>query len=196
MGRFLLLCFGVVFGFNYSYASTLELQSAVYNLVRIDTDKMTLEKRKETALAMQEYWQHFNNRVPKLSPNEREWIESELDTTEINRINRVTNTEQYALWDIDLHLNQCLTSISNVIEAQNSIYKQEYEMFYWLFVIICYNDIDDLLYYLRKSNLSNGKYDEEFELGLSGLIRVHLINSVIPSAMRDQMNWTFRYDQN
>jgi len=172
-------------------AGTEELESAIMQTIDWDQIMVPLDSRQETTKAIQAYWQDFDNRVPRLSPAEVEYVETELGGSN-ERVNRVLNSREYALWKLNQTVDGCITAIQSVIKSQQD--NSEAEMFFWLKVLNCYNQTEDTMIYLQQADLSNGRRDGAFKMRVAGIVQSRIVNYIAPSAMANTMGWTFSED--
>lgn len=151
-------------------------------------------QRKEMASAINDYWQDFSSRLPRLSPNELAWIEKELDTTDSIRIGRVVESKEYPLWMLEKIANQCTSSAAGLMAAMNSPDLSETEMFHWTKVANCYHASDgSIAGHLRAAalDLSNDISDGHM---LDSLMLSRILLVALPSAMADTMGWELSGD--
>lgn len=172
-------------------AGTEELESAIMQTIDWDQVMVPLERRQETAEAIQAYWQNFDNRVPRLSPAEVEYVETELGGSN-ERVNRVLNSREYALWSLSQTIDVCTTAIQSVLQSQQD--NSEVEMFFWLKVLNCYHQTEDTMIYLQRADLSNGRRDGAFKMRVAGIVQSQIVNHIAPSAMANTMGWTLSED--
>ena len=176
-----------LFSSGPAFPGTAELESAIMQTIDWDQVMVPTEDRRATALAMQAYWQNFDDRVPNLSPTEEAWVDEELAGSS-ERVNRVLNSREYALWSINQTIDGCLTAIGSVLSSQQS--NLEVEMFHWLKVLNCYHQIEDTIIYLERAGLSNGRRDGAFKMQTAGIVESRVVNYIAPSAMAETMGWT------
>lgn len=172
-------------------AGTEELESAIMQTIDWDQVMVPLESRQETAEAILAYWQDFDSRVPRLSPAEVEYVETELGGSN-ERMNRVFNSREFALWRLSQTVDGCITAIQSVLQSQQD--NSDVEMFFWLKVLNCYNETEDTMIYLQRAELSNGRSDGAFKMQAAGIVRSQIVNYIAPSAMANTMGWTLSED--
>lgn len=170
-----------------AFAGTDELESKIMQTIDWDQVMVPINNRRATALAIQTYWQDFENRVPNLSPAEERWVEEELGGSS-ERVNRAFNSREFALWSLDQTIEGCLAAISSVLSSQQV--NPEAEMFYWLKVLHCYHQTEDALIYLQRAGLSNGRRDGAFSMRTIGIVESRIVNFIAPSAMAETMGWS------
>lgn len=173
-------------------ASTLELERAVYRVIDWRDIQVSSDIRLNVASALLAYWRHFDERVPRLSPNEREWVIGELGATG-ERLKHAVNSREFALYQLKEHTSRCRNNANVLVNEISS--SGQFEMFRWSKMINCYTNDHDLLIYLRTSGLSNGDRDGQVTMQLSGMILGQIVNIVLPSAMADTMGWTLSRDE-
>lgn len=172
-------------------AGTEELESAIMQTIDWDRVMVPLENRQRTAEAIQAYWQDFDKRVPRLSPAEVEYVETELGGS-TERVTRVLNSREYAPWSLSQTVDVCTTAIHSVLQSQQD--NSEGEMFFWLKVLNCYHQTEDTMIYLQRADLSNGRHDGAFKMRFANIVESRIVNYIAPSAMADTMGWTLSKD--
>lgn len=161
-----LLCFAS----GSAASATRELARAIMDAVPWDESSPNLEQRKKFALAIEAYWVEFDRRVPRLSPRDREWVEGEL-STQGDRLSRAFASDEFAIWSLNQHTDQCLSTIRNVLGSYETEKTQQVEMFYWLKMVNCYNGTSDLLIYLDQIGLLyNDEAGKGIQMQLSNVI--------------------------
>ena len=173
-------------------AGTKELSQEVFKHVNWGDPYVDRTNRLEIAFALMAYWQNFDARIPRLSPTERSWLEEEISSTETERIGRAIQLPEYGLWSIARHTVECLASLSGIIETAEA--EHDLEMFYWLKMVNCYHDADELQRLLKIAKLSDGRHDGAFDTFMNDTFRGVLVNRITPSAMADTMGWTLSND--
>ncbi|WP_367570497.1 hypothetical protein [Pseudorhizobium pelagicum] len=153
------LClFGLHFGI--ARADPMKTDEAIFTLMFQETREQTglpTERRKQLADSLVAFWRDFDSKVPRNSPSVAEWLNKELDTTDMGRISRVTSTPEYALRELDQLANACLSDAELV---QNSIgNKPLFEMYAWLRLAGCYGNPLGTEQHLKAASLSTGLYD-------------------------------------
>lgn len=175
-------------------AGTKDLEVAIYQIIPFGGQPyVSIETRKEYVLALKNYWQNFDNRVPRLSPSETQWITEELGA-QGERLTRALNSKEYALFSLSRDIAGCLKSLDRLENAYAEPSRGQTEMFHWLSVVQCYSDLDGMMQYLRQAGLSNGRFDGPFYAVGASLIMDALLDKVVPSAMADTMGWTISAD--
>ncbi len=172
-------------------AGTKELESAVMQTIDWDQLMVPLEGRQETAEAIEAYWLNFDNRVPRLSPAEIEYVETELAGSN-ERVNRVLKSREYALWSLGDTIDGCTKAIQSVLQSQQD--NSDVEMFFWLKVLNCYHQTELTMHYLHLADLSNGRSDGAFKMQVASIVQSRIVNYIAPSAMANTMGWTLSED--
>ena len=150
------------------------------------------EQRFEMAKAIQIYWSDFDNRLPRLSPNELEWLQAEMSTNESARINRLTETREFHVWQLGNLADKCTSASGALVTAMTA--SDGSEMFYWSKVASCYHQSDGNIFrHLKGANLDN-KGEIKDGHSLDHLILSKVLAVIIPSAMADAMGWTLNQD--
>lgn len=147
------------------------------------------DQRSEMAVAIQAYWQDFDNRLPRLSLNELEWLKSELDTTDNARLSRAVQTREFSLWELASISDQCTNAVAGLVIAINTPAQEQTEMFHWSKVANCYHQSNGSLFrHLRGARLdTNDDANDGHTLDSLMLSRILLV--IIPSSIADTMGW-------
>lgn len=189
MRVFIAIVLSCVFYNLSAHASNKSLEAKVLQPIGWLEMIATSAQRSETAAAIKGYWEDFSSRVPRLSPAEEAWLNTELAQTE-NRMNRALESREFALSFVIRHVESCLENTSGILDAINHNISSELEMFFWVKLLNCYNEIDDVRIYLHRAGLSDGRWDGPFYFQGAPLIRSRITNIIIPSAMAETMGWT------
>lgn len=171
-------------------AATRDLILAVNTVIPWAENAPNFATRREFAEAIEAYWEKFDARVPRLSPTEKEWIETEL-SSEGERLSRAVNSTEYAIWSLNSHTDLCLNTVRSVLDAMAKEKTSEVEMFYWLKMVNCYNGTDDLTNYLNQAGIPfNDKAGQHLQIPISNVTQHIIVNKVAPMAMAETMEWT------
>lgn len=190
--RLIALLLALTMGTKVSAFTDFSSALRAFNAVDFSTTYANLERRTEMALAAHDYWFDFENRLPRLSPRELDWLTSELDTKDSDRINRLSQTREYHLWELGNLADQCTVATKGLVDAINSL--QESEMFHWTKLASCYHQSDgQMMQNLKGAGIFKAS-DKIEGYGLDGLILTHILNVITPSAMADTMGWTLNRD--
>ena len=178
-------------GAKYSCAATKELSRAILSTIPWEEESPGFDMRLRFAQAIKAYWDNFDARVPRLSPQEQEWIREELDS-QGDRLDRALNTDEYAIWSLNRHTDLCLDTINSVLEAMASERTKQVEMFYWLKMVNCYDGTGDLTFYLDRAGIPyNDQADQHIQTPVSNLTQQIIVNKVASTAMAETMGWTY-----
>ncbi len=188
LSRLLLGLLAVVISTESARSSTKDLQTAIFQTIPWEETSPDLDQRSNMARAILAYWTDFSSRIPRPSPAEVEWIETEI-SMQGERLERAINSPEYAIYQLSRRVDMCIRDVNSVIKAQAAPESNQFEMFYWLKLVNCYSD-SDVIIYLRTAGLSDGTYDGSFAMAGSSLILQRIVNTVIPTAMAETMGWT------
>jgi hypothetical protein len=187
---FWLICFGV----EASAYTSLDAARRAYQAVPFSTFYASREQRVVMAEALRDYWADFDNRLPRLSPKELEWIAGEMDTTDTVRLGRLMQMKEFDLWTLGNLADQCTAATENLLAALNTEGLNETEMFHWTKVANCYHQSDGSIFrHLQGAGLDD-KGDAEDGHTLDPLLLSRILNVIIPSSMADTMGWTLSQD--
>lgn len=185
--KFLLGTFLASAHIGYANASTNELQKSIFQAIPWDESSPSLEQRSKMAHAVLAYWTDFSSRVPRPSPAEIEWVETEV-TMQGERLRRAVNSPEYAIYRLSKHADNCIRDVAVVIDDQSNPAFHQFEMLHWVHVANCYSETD-VVNYLVAAGLMNDPYDDAFATAGRGLILGRLLNVVIPTTMAETMGW-------
>jgi len=185
-----LLCVGTA-AFAYT---DIEAARRAYQAVPFDQFYAERDQRMAMAQAVSDYWNDFDSRLPRLSPSELEWLTGEMDTTDMVRINRVTQTREFHLWELGNLADQCTGAALGLTTALSTPDQHSTEMFHWTRVAGCYHQSDGSIFrHLQGAGLDRtGDADDGH--ALDHLMLSNILNKIIPSAMADAMGWTLTND--
>jgi len=119
-------------------------------------DHVPAEKRKKIALALENYWSAFADRIPRLPPNELEWVTSEIASEIPDRMIGLIDRAEFAKFTLLETATRCMQNYRNIARILN----QRAEATEWVSSIRCY--IYDIKHYLEKANLIIIKADEKY----------------------------------
>jgi hypothetical protein len=175
--------------------SSKEALQSILPTIPHDVEYPDLGQRKSFALAIEVYWVDFDRRIPRLSPNEIAWVESEL-AGPFERLDRVINSKEYAIRWLNNRTDTCLRNIRNVLQSYNSDQAKQTEMLYWLQMLNCYDGTGDEEIYLRRASIPHnddaGQHVQVFRAG--GVVQGIIVNKVASAAMAETMGWTLTSD--
>ena len=175
-----------------SRAATVELQSEIFRTIPYQADAyVPIDTRRKYLIALADYLHNFNNRVPRISPVEREWLETEMAASP-DRLYSVSVTREYALHELGGLLDTCLVNTGLISVSQSNSAYAQFEMYHWTEMVSCFVELSDDLTrsYLTTAELKENAWDDTFAMGGLGLIVTILLNKVLPSAMIDTMEWS------
>lgn len=167
-----------------SISATKELEDKIYSIIPLygTQGHVPRQTRLEYALAIREYFLDFDNRVPKLSPKENDWLVEELKASD-DRLRRAVSSREYGFWILNLRISECIEAIDRLIEFSES-YQTVPEMFQWLNVQRCYYRKDEIIDSLNKAGIKNSRWEGPYFASISSMILDTITIFVIPSAMR------------
>lgn len=159
---------------------------------------MTRDQRIISARAILAYWEDFDRKVPKLSPAEKEWLAGELTKENFgtDRWNRARSSKEYALDRLHDHVGSCIEDVNNLVVVAKDPVSQSREMYYWMRLLNCYTDFDDIKEWLKSAELLDENDSLKFALTFlmstdsSKLLQHVIVNRALPAAMADTMGWT------
>ena len=148
-----------------SIASSEALQSRLFAAFQMNEEYggMGISGRREFAEAALAYWRDFDSRIPRNAPADEEWLRGEMDTTDMARITRALNSEQYALQMLHQRGSDCINLFESLLPQIGQ--DRTYELYVWLKTTSCWREVGDLGIYLRNAGLSTtGKPDDTFKM--------------------------------
>jgi hypothetical protein len=122
-------------------ASTFELQAAVTRHMFDDGRSKTrysVEERRQLAQSFLDYWTSFDNRIPRLSPAEGEWIKQELNSGSSDRRSALFNRREYGIWTLQHHAPDCRKAYTELIPNIGG--NPKLEALRWARSVGCYTD--------------------------------------------------------
>jgi hypothetical protein len=160
-------------------ASTLELATAVNKTLKWNT-KVLPSDRRVIADAQSAYWRSFSNRLPRLPPSEKAWLEKEMNAGG-ERLGAVLNRKEFALWSLAMQVDTCLDTYSKLNDTIGS--DREWETYFWVKTLNCYRNSEDVSTYLARAGLSNGRYDGSFNIQMLSLRENYIINTIAENVL-------------
>jgi hypothetical protein len=186
LSAILLLCLGTP---SVAYTN-IESARRAFQAIPLSTVYANREQRVAMAEALRDYWADLHDRLPRLSPNELEWLTGELDTTDMVRLGRAMQMREYHLWALGNLADQCTSATDGLLRALNTQTMHETEMLHWTMVANCYHESDGLIF----RHLQGAGLDDEVSADdgntLDHLVLSRILNAAIPSSMADAMGWT------
>jgi len=184
----------LLFGAQAFAYTDLNIARRILNLTPYNVIHANQETRESVAKAIMEYWADVDNRLPRLSPSEREWLSRELGTTDIERIRRAARTPEFSLMQLENIVNRCIGAVKPLIPAQDEPTVNQLEMFFWTRVASCYHQSgDDISHHFRAAGL-NQSSNEASGYTFDHMILGRILDVIIPSAMADLMGWALTQD--
>lgn len=187
--RLYIVAFTFCLGTALSAYTNVDMARRAYTAVPFSEIYANREQRTEMALAIQAYWQDFDNRLPRLSPRELEWLTREQDTTDMARLNRAMQTREFSLWRLAKIADGCTSASARLVIAINTPPQANTEMFHWSKVANCYHESNGLMFsHLRNAGLDTiGDAPAGHTLDHAILSQILLV--IIPSSMGGSMGW-------
>ena len=109
-----------LFNSPVSRAATVELHGEIFRIIPYQGDAyVSIDTRRKYLIALANYLHNFSNRVPRISPVEREWLETEMDAS-LDRLYSVTVTREFALHQLGGLLDTCLVNTEVVAGNRTS----------------------------------------------------------------------------
>ncbi len=172
------------------FASTVELEQLVFEQVTFTDFNPPPDKRKAMAQAIKDYWVHFNKRIPRLTPQETDWLNTEFESGETNRWIRAHGSKENSLRNLLNHSQMCLDDVEGVLSSFEDKSRAELEMLYWVRLLNCYREEEYLNVHLKSTELWDKKLGEKnFSVLFHGGVLGVIIEIVIPAAMAETMGW-------
>ncbi|NKK41688.1 hypothetical protein [Rhizobium leguminosarum] len=138
--------------------------------------------RSAIADAVLSFWRDFDSKIPRNSPAVTEWLTKELTTTDMERINRVTSTPEYALQELSTLTDDCL---SDAALLKQSIGKTTVsEMYAWMRLSGCYGNPHAIEIHLKTASLSKGLYDGPITMVHANLLHSFIAGRIANSLVR------------
>lgn len=172
-----------------SFAGTEELTMDIFKNAQIGRLYMTREERDVLADSILRYWNNVNSRIPRLSPQEKEWLDTEING-DTDRMLRAIDKKESALDVAGRIAEQCVTAIEGLINNRpHYATAPNLETFNWLEVARCYLKSQGIEYQLEKAGLSVGHADGSFYLIGNDTVLERVLDSVMLSSLADAEGW-------
>lgn len=179
---------------NSGHAGTTELGQAIFDASPKNVEVASREQRDKQADAILAYWKNVSERIPKLSPQEDEWLQGELAASN-DRIMRAFRSREFAVSESGRIAEDCVKAAQALIDSRDRYLDEpNLETFFWLDVTYCYTQSDDLRINLKNAGLSNGEWDGSFNVGYNSLILRNILKVTIPSSLADAEGWSLSMD--
>ena len=175
-----------------------ELYIAAYQAIP-EEQHPGVEQRQSFATAIEALWVGFDMSVPRLSPSEHQWIESETVNILDARWMRAIKSKEYAILRLNEHTDLCLATIRKVLDSYSSEQARDTEMFYWLKMVNCYDGSDNVAAYLDQAELlqpdkPRGPSFLSPPGPASSTFQNVIVNKMAQAAMAETMGWTLSED--
>lgn len=168
------------------WTSTKELDTAVMRATHYNIKEMPKTERQALARSALTYWQSFDARIPRNSPQVAEWLTKELSTTDTTRIGRVTSGSEYALMRLAQTSEECVHLFELLVDNPEA--PALTQLYLWTKTLSCYHSPEDLLTYLERAQLSDGRWDGPFSIQHFGFyhrtITGYLANAIIDEGQK------------
>lgn len=176
-------------------AGTRDLNSAVHQAILWDEINPDRDKRLIFAQAIKAYWSDLNDKLPRLSPNEEEWISEELSSNSEARLTKALNSSEYGLRQVANKVDTCISTVGRVIDAITDPSQHSTEMFHWLKMINCYDGSNDLFNYLELAGVpvtQDYSYEGNDKIFATwgSFTQGTIVNKAAATAMVETMGWT------
>jgi hypothetical protein len=144
-------------------AATEELQRKAMPSEFWSGKTMTVEARREFAVGVLDYWKAVSERIPRLSPKERDWIKTELSTSDTARFVAAMNRKEGALYLAADAVDFCVKSYREIIPLLGKDSRSE--ALAWVNSMRCYASTDELRIHFYKAGLiSEPRVDKEIKM--------------------------------
>ena len=147
---------------SVGWSSTRQLDTAVLEGTHYAIEKMPKADRQVLAKLALDYWQSFDARIPRNSPQIADWVKKELSTTDTARIGRVAFGPEYALMKLVETSEDCVALFRHLVDNPEA--PPLTELYLWTKTLRCYKSPNDLLTYLKRAQLSDGQWDGPFSI--------------------------------
>ena len=187
--RIVILIFSMFCAAEAANAATKELTRAIFSTEPLTEEFPNVEARKGFALAIEAYFENLDSRLPRLSPGEQEWIQGELEAGG-DRFNRAIDSKEFALKWLSAKAGLCLNTIRKVVGSYETEQARQFEMFYWVYMINCFDDSDDIMIYLDIANMPyNDAANQHIQVAHFSSLTDTIVNRLVPTAMAETMDW-------
>lgn len=146
-------------------AGTEALQRAALPEGAWQPGPLPVAKRRQMAVGLEAYWRDVTNRIPRLTPAEKAWVEGEFSSTDSARLVSAMGKREGAL-HLALDTSEfCLNAYSAVIKTVGR--GATAEALAWVHSLRCYTSTGDLPQHLYRAGLiSQPRNDAEIKMQL------------------------------
>ncbi len=182
IGRFIIGMFAIA-TMQPAEASTKNLDDSVLRAIHLeDLKTSSVAHRKELADAVLQYWQSFNERIPRNSPENYAWLEMELSKSDNQRLNQAFSSPQYALFHLAGTAENCEKISADLVKAVGS--SKTMELYLWLKFTQCYSQ--DISAYLMQAKLSDGPSETGYRMRSFGSLRHAVVGKIANSLIAQE----------
>ncbi len=159
-------------------ASTKNLDDSVLRAVHLgDLQTSSFAHRKELAGALLQYWQSFNERLPRNSPENFAWLKTELSKSDNQRLSQALSSPQYALFHLESVAENCEKISADLVKAVGL--NKTMELYLWLKFTQCYSQ--DISAYLQQAKLFDGESESGYRMRSFGSLRHAVVGKIANS---------------
>jgi hypothetical protein len=177
----LVLVFGALLAANReASATTREVVDGVVRVMNGSSSARDRESRRAMALALNKYWMSFSDRLPRLSPSERAWVQGELDSGGRERLLAVLSRREGALHVLEQTVGSCLKTYGSLTLVNDP----QHETYLWVQSLNCYVNESTTSSYLQIAGLWSGPQDRNFDISLFNYFANFTINRILSTLLQ------------
>lgn len=186
MARFavILLCLFCAFA---AKAEPMDTDGAVLRMVfksAREGSKPSLADRVQLAGAIAAFWKDFDSKVPRNSPAVAEWLNKELNTTDTARIGRATSTPEYALRELAVLADDCVSDAGLLTRSVGA--GALAELYAWIRIVGCYGNPIAVEHHMKAASLSKGLYDGPLTMAHATVVHSFITGRVANAIVEGQ----------
>lgn len=137
-------------------AATKELDRAAFEV--LIKQPLTQADRKQAATALYNYWVYFDNRIPRNTPEDEQWLKSENSSGDVQRMIAVVDSKPRARASLVSASSYCV-DIFNKLAADND--NLQLEMYLWMKSTPCYSNNERIIRELSTIELAFSRSSED-----------------------------------
>jgi hypothetical protein len=144
----------------------------------LEAGYLDVEKRGNFVEAVATYCKTTLAELPTNTPAETEWLNGEMQTTDMTKIERVFLSKEYARFKLGTLFTSCIKTSGQILQAQ-TVADTRLEAQLYLMLLSDFSG-SDIEFYAKKASVDSSR----FGMGLFGIVRTS-INNVAATAIAD-----------
>ncbi|WP_170446221.1 hypothetical protein [Ruegeria arenilitoris] len=154
--------------------------------IDFEKDYGSKENRVEARKTLENLIDAIDRAVPRLSPDEREWVKAEIRKSG-SAAERALRSPEYALMELNDWMDECSTKFQQIKSYQEGDDPYNYELAGWISLRECmyFEEVFDYAYQSEMPGLAPGMTSAQF------FSRVFVFESVVRGYLANEMGWTY-----